>query len=780
MQRAPFYEALDAVLRPLESAGQDAASVAAAAQRAAELAIPPEARRCFNTIAARFAKALTPQAKEQAAAAALEALDALRAPDYADAFLSRSVAVLPGAGTKRAEALAKRGLRRVGDLLFHLPTRYDDRRRVSRIGELQVGLRATFAGEVLHAELVRLRGRRPMLQAVVGDGSGTIQLKWFRGGEALQGRMKPGVRLRVTGEVRRYRFEKELIHPEMDVLAEGEPVAGAGWVPVYAAIEGVPPRTFRGLVARAVDSAADLAPDLLPDALAESRGLPPLSRALREIHQPPPNADAEALQQRATPAHERLVLEELFLLELGLALRRATRAAEPGIAIAPAPNAVQSAVQHFPFQLTGAQQRAWREIRGDLAQSHPMSRLLQGDVGSGKTAIAALAAVACCAAGHQAALMAPTELLAEQHIQTLRQLLSGAPQMRMALLTASVPRAESRALRERLAGGEALLAVGTHALLQGSLAFRRLALVIVDEQHRFGVLQRAALAAANPDGRTPHVLVMTATPIPRSLALTLYGDLDLSVMDELPPGRQPAQTLLLRSGEGRRVMDLLRDALDRGEQAFVVYPLVEESENSDLRAATQQAEVIRRALPDIGVELMHGRQPASERAQVMERFRRAESRVLVATTVVEVGVDVPNATLMVVEHAERFGLAQLHQLRGRVGRGARAGVCVLVARGGGEDSEARLRAMLETTDGFRIADADLRIRGPGDFLGTRQHGKLPDLRFADLVRDARLVAVARDAARETVHSDPGLASQPTLARAVQTRWGDRISLFGVG
>jgi len=486
------------------------------------------------------------------------------------------------------------------------------------------------------------------------------------------------------------------------------------------------------------------------------------------------------LRRRDGPAHERLVLEELYLLEVGLMQRRARRAAEPGIAIRPEPGALERARAALPFQLTGAQRRAEAEILADLARPHPMSRLLQGDVGSGKTAVAWLAAVAAGAAGLQTALMAPTELLAEQHLTTLRGLAGEASALRMAGLTASLPRAEADAVRAGLAAGAIDLVVGTHALVQDEVRFARLGLVVIDEQHRFGVLQRAALTAKTRERVAPHTLVMTATPIPRSLALTLYGDLDLSVIDELPPGRTPVRTVLLRSGEGERVVELIRAVLSRGEQVYVVYPLVEASEKLDLRAATESTRRIAAAFPDAAVDLLHGRLDAAARGAAMARFGRGDTRILVSTTVIEVGVDVPNATLMVVEHAERFGLAQLHQLRGRVGRGRAPGTCVLVARGSSEDSEARLAAMLETTDGFRIADADLRIRGPGEFLGTRQHGRLPDLRFADLVRDARRVAVAREAARETVRADPSLRRSPGLARAVAARWGDRLALVDVG
>jgi len=443
---------------------------------------------------------------------------------------------------------------------------------------------------------------------------------------------------------------------------------------------------------------------------------------------------------------------------------------------------VKRALAGLPFRLTRSQGRAFGEIRADLARPHPMHRLLQGDVGSGKTAVAFLATCAVAAGGHQSALMAPTELLAEQHERTLRRLAGAqgdATPLRVGLLTASLPRARAAELRAAAAAGELELLIGTHALVQEGVAFARLALVVIDEQHRFGVLQRAALAG-KARGPAPHQLVMTATPIPRTLALTVYGDLDVSVIDELPPGRQPVLTDVLRAGEGPRVMQVLRDTLARGEQVYVVYPLVEETERSDLRAATESAERIAAAFPGARTDLVHGRLDAAARGEAMARFERGETRILVSTTVIEVGVDVPAATLMIVEHAERFGLAQLHQLRGRVGRGAHQGTCLLVARGATEESEARLRALLETQDGFRIAEADLRIRGPGEFLGTRQHGYLPDLRIADLLRDARLISAAREAALAAVRADPELRRSPRLAGAVQRRFGARLALAGVG
>jgi ATP-dependent DNA helicase RecG len=801
---SPGQAAIEAVIRPLEFAARDGfakldrvrdleATVAAAARRALGLALPREVAGALREVRDAFKSPLAEDARRPAIERALRSLRPFAAAEFAENALTASPSVLPGLGPRRAEGLERRGIRSVGDLLFHLPVRWEDRRSLVRVGDLEVGRRATFVARVLVCGYASWRGRRGgrLFEAVVGDESGNVSLKWFRGGEAIARTVKKDALLLVTGEVKRYRFAKELQHPEIEVLrdesdgaepGEGGAPAKRRIVPDYPAPEGLHPRTLRRAVQRAVSQYADLVSGHLPEALVRERGLPSPAEALRQLHAPDPDADVEALREGRSAAHERLVLEELYLLELGLALRRARRRQAPGVAIAAEGPRVHAALRDLPFELTGAQLRAWHEIRGDLGRPHPMNRLLEGDVGSGKTVVAFLAAVATAEAGHQTALLAPTELLAEQHHRTLRSLADAeeAAHLRVELLTASQSRSHADAVRSDLAVGGVDLLVGTHALLQEGVDFRSLALVVVDEQHRFGVRQRAVLRDKGAAGARPHTLVMTATPIPRTLALTLHGDLDLSVIDELPPGRRPARTLLVRAGEGRQVADLLRQTTDRGEQVYVVYPLVEASEKLDLRAATESAERIRSAFPGVVVDLVHGRLAAGERQAAMDRFERGETQVLVSTTVIEVGVDVPNATLMIVEHAERFGLAQLHQLRGRIGRGARPGTCVLVARGAGEDSEARLAALLATTDGFAIADADLRIRGPGEFLGTRQHGRLPDLRIADLVRDVKLVAVAREAALDTVRRDPELERSPALARAVRARWGDRLSLAGVG
>jgi len=806
---SPFAAAVEACLAPLRFAAEDdfaraervrdlEGAVREAAAAAAALAVPRDARAALARVQALFAEPLAGAARVRAVREALRALAVLADPAWAEQALARPPSALPGIGGKRAELLARRGLATVADLLFHLPSRYDDRRRLVPVGQLEVGRRATFLARVLVSDFAPQRGRggryRRVLQAVVGDDTGTVDLKWFHGGEAIQSLLAKGTRLLVTGDVRRYRFTKELLHPELERIEEGEGEGAAlrealrQIVPDYPTPEGLPPRSLRRAVQAALAEYGDLVASHLPAALARSRALPGAAAALSALHGPGPDADPEALAAGRTPAHERLILEELYLLELGLALRRERRIEEPGLAIPSGPRAT-AAIDALPFRLTGAQRRAVEEIRRDLARPHPMYRLLQGDVGSGKTAVAFLAALAVAEAGHQTALMAPTELLAEQHERSLGLLAAAGGErtaLRIVLLTASLPAREARERRRAFAAGEVDLAVGTHALVQEGVRFASLGLAVIDEQHRFGVLQRAALAVPSDrsdgrgDNRSPHVLVMTATPIPRTLALTLYGELDATVLDELPPGRTPVATELVREGQGARVVAAIREALARREQVYVVYPLVEESEKVDLRNVSESTARIARAFPEAAVDLVHGRLDAADRAEVMARFERGDTQILVATTVIEVGVDVPNATLMVIEHAERFGLAQLHQLRGRVGRGERPGRCMLVARAATADSEARLAALLETADGFAIADADLRIRGPGEFLGTRQSGRLPELRLADLVRDAGLVPVARRAALDAVARDPGLRRDAALARAVRARWGARLALADVG
>ncbi len=805
---SPYRAHLDALIRPLRSeAGESggparrvenlASAIAAANARLQGLSIPQDLKARLANLAGRFGKNLEGEARRKAVTVSLRELEVMSTPRYTDDLLMRPVSSLPGVGPKRAESLSSRGLRNLSDLLFHLPVRYDDRRALARVGDLEVGRHATFIARVQQVELSSSPQRggrfRKILQVIVGDETGSISLKWFRGGSSIQQKLPPGTRILVTGDVKRFRFTKEIVHPEMEILdLESGPEAGSdseelerlrSVVPAYPMIEGVHPRTLRRLVADAVRGISDLLEGYLPVELVRERGLPSVAESLRRVHDPDLDAELESLVSFGSAAHERLILEELHLLELGLLLRRDAQAARPGTPIPVASERVCSAPEALPFRLTGAQARVWEEIRKDLGRPHPMNRLLQGDVGCGKTAIALLAAVAVAEGGKQTALMAPTELLAEQHFRSLRKLVECTGDsigLRLGLLTGSQSRAESEATLKALAQGEIDLLIGTHALIQENVVFASLALAIVDEQHRFGVLQRAVLGERAESEESPHVLVMTATPIPRTLALTVYGDLDLSVIDEMPPGRTPVETVAVAEGEGERIMGWIIETLERGEQVYVVYPLIEESEKVDLRSAIDSAGRIAKAFPETRVDLLHGRLDAAERRSVMDRFEKRETQILVATTVIEVGIDVPNATLMIIEHAERFGLAQLHQLRGRVGRGEQAGRCILVARGGGEEARARLDAMVSSRDGFEIAEADLRIRGPGEFLGTRQSGHPFDLRLADLARDARLVSVARECAHRELELDPGLVRNPRMREAVEAHWGERLALARVG
>ncbi|MFQ5697426.1 MAG: ATP-dependent DNA helicase RecG [Myxococcota bacterium] len=762
-----FREVADRLRHGFERADREA--LEGALREGASLDVPPGVR-------ARLEGAL----QRVEAGEALEGIERPIAPLLDPAYPARALSLptdrVPGVGPKTAQALSRRGLETVEDLLFFLPRSYEDRRRLLSIAELEVGRPASFSGTVTEARSVRPRRGHGFFQATVSDGTGAVALRWFRGVASFQERIKPGVRLLVSGHVRRYRYALELTHPEVEILTEraaGE--SHARIVARYPAVEGLPPRTLRRIVEGAVRHASDLYSSQLPGEVAERLGLPPVGEALRRVHLPTPDLDPEALAARRTDFHRRLAAEDLFLLQVGLALRHAQVSRRSTRPLAPGAPGVRRALEALPFQLTGDQRRAWREIADDLGRSSPMSRLLVGDVGTGKTVLAYLAAVAAREAGALACMAAPTEILARQHLATLSEL--GRPLgVRVHLLTGTTPPSERRQLGRILRAGEIDLLVGTHALLVEGLELPRLGLAIIDEQHRFGVEQRRALGLK---GSSPHVLVMSATPIPRTLALTLWGDLDQSVLRERPAGRAPVRTRVVPRSEGRRVLAEVRRTVARGEQVFVVYPLVEESEKQDLLDATRGFERLGRALGSEQVALVHGRQDPAARARTMARFASGDISVLVATTVVEVGLDVPGATLLVVQHADRFGLAQLHQLRGRVGRGARPGLAILVADPTHEGAGERLAVLEATSSGFEIAEEDLRLRGAGEWLGTRQAGHLPDLRLAELLRHGELVSGLRDEARRLLSVDPGLAGHAGLREAVRRRWGHRLDLGSV-
>ena len=658
-----------------------------------------------------------------------------------------------GVGPKRAGLLERLGLHVRADLLYHLPLRYEDRRHPVRLGEVRAGDLVTVIARVRAPRAVRGRhARAHRFQARLEDESGVLEGVWF-GQLYLAKLLVDGVRVLLHGKVGERRGQLQLQSPSFEILQEDE-APRPGLVPVYPLTEGLHQNMLRRLVGSALDDLAAAEPEVLPGRLRVRLGLPDLPEALRRLHRPEGQDQVEA-------GRERLALEELLVLQVALALKqRHQQEPDPSAAVVPGSDLVPRFKASLPFRFTRAQERAEAEILADLAAPRAMSRLLQGDVGSGKTVLAAAALLATMDSGQQAALMAPTEILAEQHVLTLTALCAPLG-IRPELLLGGLPRAARGELLARLATGQTRLVVGTHALIEPDVEFQQLGLIVIDEQHRFGVAQRARLRRKM--GGHPNTLVMTATPIPRTLSLTLYGDLDLTVLDELPPGRQPIQTDWKRPRSLPKVWSELRATLEKGAQAYVVCPLIEESEKLEAQAATDlAAELAAGPFSGLRLGLLHGRLRNQEKEEVMTRFRQGDLDLLVATTVIEVGVDVPNASWMVILNAERFGLAQLHQLRGRVGRGRRASRCTLISSGGGEETRRRLRVMLETGDGFRVAEEDLAIRGPGEYFGTRQAG-LPELRFADLTRDTRLLAVARREARALVTGDPELAS-PELAQ----------------
>lgn len=700
--------------------------------------------------------------------------------------LDTAVRFVKGAGPKLAEALARKGFATVEELLYLLPNRYEDRRELRPVVKLRPGVVETFHGEVISADAVATRGGRRFFEAIISDGSGAIPLKWFHYNPAwMKKAWKPGRKGIFTGEVAQYGYQREVHHPDVEWLAEGDDLQGVmardpfnfgRIVPVYPLTEGVQQKTLRRLLKEVVDGFAGSVATAIPADIAGRHELLTLGRALREVHFPVEEADLKKLNEGKTDAHRTLVFDELFFLELGLALKKQGVTLERGIPFQVTHRYTKELLKLLPFSLTGAQRRVLTEIKSDMMAPHPMHRLVQGDVGSGKTIVALMAALVAVENDYQVAIMAPTEILAEQHYLNIHRWCE-ALGVKVALLTSGLKgKAKSTALAE-VAEGSARIVVGTHAVIQEKVEFKRLGLGIVDEQHRFGVLQRGIL---KKKGENPDILVMTATPIPRTLAMTVFGDLSLSVIDELPPGRTPIDTKVCFESRRSQVYGIIRDEVKKGRQAYVIYPLVEETEKSDLKAATQMAEHLQRDIfPELRVGLLHGRMKPEEKEAVMRSFKERELDILVATTVIEVGIDIPNATVMVIEHAERFGLSQLHQLRGRVGRGSGKSRCLLLTPGKlSEDGEKRLRVMEATGDGFRIAEADLEIRGPGDFLGTRQAG-LPDFRVADILRDGRILEEARGEAFALLERDARLECHPMLKEELVKRWGGRLELAGI-
>jgi len=688
--------------------------------------------------------------------------------------LDRPIQFLKGVGPKRADAFASLGITSARDLLYHVPRRYDDASTVLPIRDLRVGVDATLVGRVRSKGVIPTRKGLRIFQAVLQDDTGMITVAW-PGQPWLDRKIREGDTLLVTGPVRFFHGQQLQPREHTVIARAGDQAARSGTIFVtYPASEDVPQWVLRGVFDRNLDALLSWADDdeYLADPVRVGLGLPRLSEALALLHRPTAPADARV-------GRRRLAFDELFFLQVMQArVRHRQTEAAPGIAHARTNELIRPLHEALAFELTDAQVRVLREIYADMASERRMNRLIQGDVGSGKTVVALFAMLLAVEGGSQAALMAPTEILAEQHARRIAAMLEPLG-VRVVLLTGALGAAERRQALDAIRSGTAQVVIGTHALIQEGVAFAGLGLVVVDEQHRFGVRQRMALA--DHGDRRADVLVMSATPIPRSLAMALYGDLDLSIVDELPPGRTPVKTALRTPDRRDAVYRFVEGELSAGRQAYVVYPLVAESEKVDLLAATEEYERLRATVfPDRRLGLLHGQLPSEEKDRVMRAFLAGELDLLVATTVIEVGIDVPNASVMVIEHAERFGLSQLHQLRGRVGRGAAESHCVLIAEPGEEAAE-RLKVFSDTSDGFAVARADLRIRGQGDLFGAQQHGT-PTLRFADLLEDEDLLVTAQEAARALVHADPDLTRPEHAAvRAhLEARYGGRLEMFGVG
>ena len=747
--------------------------------------------------------------------------------------LSTPVKYVKGIGPRIADVLARKGISTVDDLLHYLPFRYEDRLNPRGISELRAGEMATVIGEVRNSGLFRTR-RMPIFQLTVGQGRTRLRCLWFHG-TYLQDKFKPGQMIALYGKVEQDERggELQIIQPQFEILgdpADGSDGASNGGadsgpakkaaesleigriVPIYESIgqARLTPRWFRRVLQTALENLNPDLPEPIPAIVRKRLALVSPREAFWKVHWPDAGESLQDLQSARTPAHMRMIFDELFFVELGLELKRRQQKAKTGIAFR-LDEPVRAAIKKIlPFHPTAAQKRVLKEIASDMEKPYPMRRLLQGDVGSGKTIVGFEAAIIAIENGCQAALMVPTEILAQQHYFSARRILESAG-YRIVLLTGSLEADRKREVRRHIAQGNAQLVIGTHALLEEKVEFANLGLVIVDEQHRFGVLQRLKLMKKSGDGSEethgetgtlarpaerssaassqnpppePDVLVMTATPIPRTLALTLYGDLDLSVLDELPPGRTPIVTRRVADERSPEVWEFVRKQIAAGHQAYVVYPVIEENEETELKAAIKMyRELSGRVFADLKVGLLHGRLDPDLKDQVMRMFQKGELQILVATTVIEVGVDVPNATVMVIEHAERFGLAQLHQLRGRIGRGAAKSYCVLMTGGKvSEEGEKRLNAMVKTNDGFQIAELDLELRGPGEFFGTRQAG-MPSFRVANLIRDRELLEAAKREAAAVVAGPSAEISEVEVSRALvhmRARWHNTYGLVEVG
>lgn len=711
--------------------------------------------------------------------------------------LSAPLQYIKGVGPKRAQILKKLNLVTVEDALFFLPRRYEDRRHIKTIASLEADSWETLCGEVkTFGTITTPRQKTKIFEVLIADDTGVLTAKWFNQ-PYLRQVFKKGCKVILHGKVKSSRHHGgstrrilrswEMIQPEYEVLDEEDmgvghtlPLHMGRIVPIYPLSEGLYQKSLRGVMKTIVEQYAGALEEILPPPLKETYKLLSLPEAVYRIHFPTDEDDIEKLNRGTSEPHRRLIFDEFLLLELGLGLKkRGIAMKQKGIVFQFEGELERRLRALLPYQLTPAQERVLSEIKKDMRSIHPMNRLLQGDVGSGKTIVALIALLSAVEAGYQGAIMVPTEILAEQHY---RNISTFAEKLKLVscLMTSRLRKKEREQYLSNIREGHIHIVIGTHALIQKDVEFHKLGLVVIDEQHKFGVMQRATL---KEKGYNPDVLIMTATPIPRTLSLTIYGDLDVSIIDELPPGRTPVTTLLFYDRDRDRAYDLIRREVEQERQAYVIYPLVEESEALDLKAATEMAEHLStKIFPQFRVGLVHGRMSGEEKEQIMTGFKNQQIQILVSTTVLEVGIDVPNASVMLIEHAERFGLSQLHQLRGRVGRGSYKSYCLLLAHQPvGEEARMRLNAMIETTDGFIIAERDLEIRGPGEFFGTKQSG-LPDLRVANILRDAKILELAREEAFRIVRQDPTLSrpEHDKLKWALEKRWAKKLELISIG
>ncbi|OGW40617.1 MAG: ATP-dependent DNA helicase RecG [Nitrospirae bacterium RBG_13_39_12] len=683
---------------------------------------------------------------------------------------------IKGVGPKRSSLLSRLGIKTVKDALYYLPYRYEDRSNIKKISDLIYGNMETVSGKVVSAEVKKLPGRNlKIFELLVNDGSSLLKGKWFNQ-PFMKKNFKIGQEVLLCGVVKRnpyWGIGFEMDNPEYEIMTDDDSLVHTNRiVPVYRVTSGLSVRQIRSIMFNIINTCIKDVHDTTPAEILERNALPGLRESIANIHFPDTSADVELLNRGTSNFHRRLSFDEFFMLEIGLAVIKRNRVLEKGISFSPKGAILDRFIEILPFKLTKAQERVFSDILKDMKSHYPMNRLIQGDVGCGKTIIALMAMLVAAECKYQSALMAPTEILAEQHFINIYRVMEDSG-LKICLLTGS---GKDKPLN-KIASGEIDIVVGTHAIIQEGVIFKNLGLIVIDEQHRFGVMQRALLRkkADNPD-----VLVMTATPIPRTLALTLYSDLDYSVIDELPPGRRPVKTLLFNSGHKDQIYNIIREEVKKGRQIYVVYPLIEESEKTDLRSAITGKNAFERLFPEFKVVLLHGRIKAGDREEIMASFKRGEIDILVSTTVIEVGVDVPNATLMLIIHAERFGLSQLHQLRGRIGRGSHNSCCILLAyEPYGDEARKRLDIMVKSSDGFRIAEEDLNIRGPGEFFGTRQSG-MPDLMIANIVRDATLLNEARLEAFNLIDRDPDLKGFPPLRKSLETFWEGKIELFKTG